>query len=697
MEEKIRCSCGCSHEEHKEHLHEHHDHDEICSCGCDHDHHHEHHKDECSCACGHEHHHGHHHHDHHEGGCSCGCGHDHEHGGTIEREEVVPLIAALILFFGGILLPVPDVLKLVLYVGAYVISGWKVLLQAAKNIAGGRIFDETFLMAVASLGACLIGEFSEGAAVMLFYNIGELLQSYAVGRSRKSITDLMDVRPDTANLQQDDQIVSVPAEQVQIGQIIVVRAGEKIPLDGIVLEGTSQLDTAALTGESLPREIKEGETALAGCINLTGMLSIRVTKTFENSTASVILEVTEHAARNKAKTEQFITRFARYYTPVVVITAAVTAILPPMLGFGTWENYLYRALTFLVLSCPCALVISVPMGFFAGIGRASRQGILVKGGNYLEALNDVEVIAFDKTGTLTCGELTVMEICPVAMEPEQLLEVAVLAEAHSNHPIALSLKKEYGKQPQLNRVESVTELAGSGVKAKVDQRQVLAGNERLMQAQGVCVPTVDTIGTLVYVAVDGVYQGYLVIGDHPKETAKTTLLRLKKQGVRSMVMLTGDRLNIAKTVADALGIDRVCAELLPADKMYRIEEIIKERKDKKGRVLFVGDGMNDAPVLARADVGIAMGAIGSDAAIEAADVVIMDDDIMQVSNAIAIAKITRKIVIQNIVFAIGVKVFILTLSFFGYSSMWAAVFADVGVCILTILNSMRIMFQKLHI
>ena len=653
-------------------------------------------KKTCACGCHHDHEHDHYHHDHDDGcGCSCGCGHDHEHGGEVEREEVAALGAALILFFCGLLLPVPEVLRIPLFLGAYLIPGWKVLLQAGKNILRGRVFDEMFLMAVASLGAGLIGELSEGAAVMIFYSLGEVLQSYAVGRSRKSITALMDIRPDTATLQTEEGVVLVPAERVQVGQTILVRPGERVPLDGVIAEGISQLDTAALTGESLPREVRQGENVLAGCINLSGIIYIRVTKTFANSTASKILELSEHASQNKAQTERFISRFARYYTPLVVVAAAATAVIPPVLGMGTFQEYLYRGLTFLVVSCPCALVISVPMSFFAGIGRCSKEGILVKGGNYLEALADVETVAFDKTGTLTKGELKVLEICPVEEITEAaLLEIAVLAEAHSTHPIAVSLRKEYGKGVESHRVEAVTELAGSGVRAMVDGREVLIGNRRLVEGEGISVPEDTGIGTVVYVAENGEYLGYLVVGDHLKDTVYDALDQLKKLGVKKTVMLTGDRRAIGEAFGVELGMDQICTELLPTDKMRELEKLLKEKAGQKGKVLFVGDGMNDAPVLARADIGIAMGGIGSDAAIEAADVVIMDDDMLQLPKAMSIAKYTQKIVAQNIIFAISVKLIILLLGSMGRATMWAAVFADVGVCFLAVLNSMQALKLK---
>lgn len=665
IKEETVCACGGQEHSHHEHEHGHHHHDH------GHDH-------------GHEHHH---HHDHDD--CGCGCGHDHTHGGEIERGEVVPLIVALALFFAGLLLPVPAMAQLVLYVAAYLIAGWKVLLEAGENILHGEIFDEAFLMSVASLGACLIGEVGEGAAVMIFYNIGELFQSYAVGRSRGSITALMDIRPDTANLVREGETATVPAQSVEVGQIILVRAGERIPLDGTVLEGSSQLDTAALTGESLPREIGPGQAALAGCVNLNGVLRIQVTKPFGESTASKILELTEHAGANKAKTEQFITRFARVYTPAVVLAAVVIAVVPPLLGLGTWGEFIHRALTFLVISCPCALVLSVPMGFFAGIGCASKNGILVKGGNYLEAMCAAEIVAFDKTGTLTRGRFEVQETRPApGVKPETLLELAALAETYSTHPIANSLRAAYGQPVDKSRIADAAEQAGNGVKATVDGREVLAGNARLMAAHGISVPDQPIQGTAVYVAADGAYQGLVLVGDAPKSEAKEALKALKALGVAKTVMLTGDHTTAAQAVGEAVGVDQVRAELLPGDKVQAVEDLLKE-KSSKGKLLYIGDGMNDAPVLARADVGIAMGGMGTDAAIEAADVVIMDDDLNRLPTAIRIARHTRRIVVENVVFAIGVKLIVLTLGARGDATMWAAVFADVGVCVLAILNSMR--------
>ncbi len=528
---------------------------------------------------------------------------------------------------------------------------------------------------------------------MLFYNIGELFQAYAVGRSRGSITTLMDIRPDTANLLQDGKTTQVPAKNIAVGDLILVKAGERIPLDGVVMDGTSQLDTAALTGEAIPREINAGDQALAGCVNLTGVLQIKVSKPFGESTASKILELTENAGANKAKTEKFITKFARYYTPAVVLVAAAIAVFPPLFGLGAWADYIHRALTFLVISCPCALVISVPMGFFAGIGCASRNGILVKGGNYLEALCNAETIAFDKTGTLTQGTFQVIERRPNSCEADQLLEWAALAEAYSHHPIAQSLRAAYGREIDQARVREVSEVAGNGVKAVVDGREVLVGNARLMRSEEIEVPDDSFSGTAVYVAVEGSYMGLLVIGDTAKPEAMAALKELKRLGVQKTVMLTGDHTSAAQDIGREVGVDLVQAELLPGDKVSALEDLLRN-KSQKGSLLFIGDGMNDAPVLARADVGIAMGGMGTDAAIEAADVVIMDDDLNRLPTAIRIARKTRRIVVQNVVFALCVKGIFLTLGSVGYASMWAAVFADVGVSLLAVLNSMRALHLK---
>lgn len=657
-----------------------------CSCGCGHGHseYHEHH---------HEHHHEHTEHEDHanahgEHGCGCGCGHDHDHGETAERGEVVRLGIALVLFFAGLLLPVRESIQLLLYAAAYLISGWEVLLQAGKNIVRGHVFDEAFLMSVASIGACLIGDVGEGAAVMLFYNIGELFQSYAVGRSRGSITALMDIRPDTANLLKDGQSQEVPAADVSVGDLILVRPGERIPLDGIVVEGTSELDTAALTGESLPRAAGVGQEVLAGCVNLSGILQVRVTKPFGESTASKILELTEHAGANKAKAEQFITKFARYYTPAVVVSAAVIAVFPPLLGLGAWSDFIHRALTFLVISCPCALVISVPMGFFAGIGCASRNGILVKGGNYLEALCDVRTAVFDKTGTLTRGKFEVLEVHPSGVTEEELLELAALAESYSTHPIARSLREACTTELDRSRVGDVIEVAGNGVQAIIDGLPVLAGNARLLENHNIAVPERQVSGTCIYLARETTCVGYILIGDAPKPEAKGALQTMKNLGVTDIVMLTGDHRAAAEKVGRELGVDEVRAELLPADKVSEVEKRLNINSGK-GKLLFVGDGMNDAPVLARADIGVAMGGMGTDAAIEAADVVIMDDDLNRLPTAIRIARHTRSIVIQNVTFALSVKVIVMLLGAFGRASMWAAVFADVGVSFLAVLNSLR--------
>lgn len=643
-----------------------------CSCG--------------GCSQGHEHKEHAHNHSHDE--ASCSCGNDHAHGGGLEKSVLYSLAGALLLLFAGLLLPVGEGIRLALLLGAYAVSGWKVLRQAGGNILKGRVFDEAFLMSVASLGACLIGDVAEGAAVMLFYNIGELFQSYAVGRSRGSITALMDIRPDVATVRKNDGWEAVAAETVAVGDLILVKAGERIPLDGTVVEGTSQLDTAALTGESVPRSIYPGDGAMAGCVNLSGLLQIRVEKPFGESTASKILELTEHAGANKARAEQFITKFARIYTPAVVIAALVIAVVPPLFGWGTWSSFLHRALTFLVISCPCALVISVPMGFFAGIGCASKNGILVKGGNFLEALCQGETVAFDKTGTLTQGVFQVTESHPAQGFEDTLLEWAALAEAHSTHPIAQSLRKAYGKPVDDTRLTHVTEVAGGGVKTLVDGVPVLVGNERLLAGEGIAVPNHALQGTAVYLAVGGSYAGLLVVGDRIKPEAKAALANLKALGVRKTVMLTGDHSATALAVGREVGVDEVKAQLLPGDKVEAVE-VLLQQNSRQGKLLYIGDGMNDAPVLARADVGIAMGGMGTDAAMEAADVVIMDDNLDRLPTAIRIGRRTRSIVIQNIVFALGVKAIVLTLGAMGMTTMWAAVFADVGVSFLAVLNSMR--------
>jgi len=656
QEKSCTCVCGCHEEkhEHKEsHLHEH---------GHDHEH------DHC--------------------GCGCGCGHDHGGNGTVEKQTIFRLSGALVLFFVGSLLPDISVLKNVLLIAAYLISGWDVFRQAVENIRKLRGMDETFLMTVASLGACLIGEIGEGAAVMLFYNIGEQFQSYAVYRSRTSIRALMDIRPDTAFVLEHGQPVERPAESVNVGEVILVRAGERIPLDGRIVNGASQVDTSALTGEALPRDVVNGDVVLAGCINLSGVLQIQVNKPFQESTASKMLVLAERAGANKAKTEKFITKFARYYTPAVVWSAVAIAIFPPLLGVGTWEEYIYRALTFLVISCPCALVISVPMGFFAGIGCASSNGVLIKGGNYLDALRDVKAAVFDKTGTLTYGTLEVMEVRAVSGNRDELLELAALSEVYSKHPIASSLLRAYGKEPDRRRVTDVKEIAGKGVEACIDGEIILAGNKGLMELHGVFVPERQETGTCIYIGKKGMYLGEIIVGDRIKPEAKQTLTDLKKLGIETTVMLTGDHIFAAEQIGREVGIDIVRAGLLPEDKVTEIEKLT-DGKYCKGKVLFVGDGINDAPVLARADVGIAMGGMGTDAAMEAADVVIMDDRIDRLITAIRIARGTHRIVVQNIVFSLCVKLIVLTIGAMGYASVWAAVFADVGVSFLAVLNSLR--------
>lgn len=611
------------------------------------------------------------------------------------KRVLVRIIIAAIGLAGTMLSPLEGYWRLIPLLPVYLLAGGDVLLGALGNIRRGQVFDENFLMSIATIGAFCVGEYPEGVMVMLFYQVGELFQSYAVVRSRRSIAALMDIRPDYANVERDGELFRVDPEEVAVGDTIVVKAGERIPLDGVVTEGRAMADTSALTGESVPRGLAPGGEALSGCINLDGVLSIRVTKPFAESTVSRILDLVENAGSKKARTENFITRFARYYTPCVVIAAVLLAFLPPMLLEGAlFSEWVRRALTFLVISCPCALVISVPLGFFGGIGSASRHGILVKGSNYLEALARAEIVVFDKTGTLTKGTFRVTEVCPAAgMDRAQLLEMAALAESYSGHPISLSLKREYGREPDRGRVENAREIAGNGVQALVDGREVLAGNTRLMAGRGVPV-TADPPGTVVHVAVEGEYAGYIVIADEVKEEAAAAVADLKRRnGVRRTVMLTGDGVETAHSVGERLGIDHVFARLLPADKVDRVEDLLVE-KNPGNYLAFVGDGINDAPVLARADIGVAMGGLGSDAAIEAADVVLMDDRLTGLNTAIGIARKTTRIVRQNIVFALGVKGFFLLLGALGYATMWEAVFADVGVSVLAILNAMRALRYK---
>lgn len=585
-------------------------------------------------------------------------------------------------------------LKLVLFVLSYVIVGWDIVRNALVNIVRGKVFDENFLMTVATIGAFLIGAYPEAVIVMLFYQIGELFQSYAADKSRKSIASLMNIRPDYANLKKGDDLVKVDPDEVQVGDIIVIKAGEKIPLDGVVISGSSMVDTSALTGESLPREVSAGDEILSGCININGVITAKVTKEYEESTVSKILDLVENASSKKSQSERFITRFARYYTPIVVIIAAFLAIVPPLLiRDASFNDWIYRALSFLVVSCPCALVLSIPLSFFGGIGGASRKGILVKGSNYLEALAQTEIMVFDKTGTLTKGVFKVQEIQPEGISKEELLELAAHAESYSNHPISTSLKQAYGKEIDNSRISDVEEIPGHGVKATVDGKIVLAGNEKLMKKMDIAYYTGEMDGTVVHVAVDNEYAGYITIADEIKEDSPKAIKDLRSANIKQMVMLTGDSASAASKVAQELGLDRVYAELLPEGKVEKLEELFSY-KSPKGKLAFVGDGINDAPVLARADIGIAMGGLGSDAAIEAADIVIMTDEPSKIATAMRISKKTLKIAYQNIIFAIGVKVAVLILSALGITSMWAAIFADVGVTIIAILNSFRALNVK---
>ena len=604
----------------------------------------------------------------------------------------VPFLSSSRVTEGGeaaFFLSVSPPVYLVLYLIPYLIIGWDVLWRAVRNIAHGQVFDENFLMALATVGALAIGEYPEAVFVMLFYQVGELFQSYAVDQSRKSITALMDIRPDYANMEgPDGQLEQVDPEDVAVGDTIVIKAGERIPLDGVVLEGSSTVDTAALTGESLPRQVESGDDVISGCVNLSGLLKVRVTKAFEESTVAKILDLVENSASKKAKAENFITKFARYYTPIVVLAAVALALLPPLLTSIQWVDSIQRALNFLVVSCPCALVISVPLSFFGGIGGASKDGILVKGGNYLEVLARTEIVVFDKTGTLTRGVFNVTAIHPDHCDQGQLLELAALAECWSDHPISRSLKEAYGREMDSSRVSNVEEVAGRGVKAVVDGHTICAGNDKLMDDIGVSWHPCHRVGTTVHVASDGVYLGHIVISDEVKPDAKEAVAALKAAGVRKTVMLTGDAQAVGEDVANRLGLDEVHTQLLPAGKVERVEELLKE-VSPKGALAFVGDGINDAPVLSRADIGIAMGGLGSDAAIEAADIVLMDDKPSKIAHAIRIARRTLAIVKQNIVFALAVKLLVLVLSAVGLVSMWAAVFADVGVSVIAILNAMR--------
>lgn len=605
-----------------------------------------------------------------------------------QKKMLIRIIISGVLLVTVSLLPLKGVLRLAAFIVPYAVIGWDVLWKAVRNIAHGQVFDENFLMAIATVGAFGTADYAEASAVMLFYQVGELFQSCAVGKSRKSIASLMDIRPDYANIERDGGLVQVDPEEVSVGDIIVVKAGEKIPLDGVVVEGSSTLDTAALTGESLPRSVSVGADVISGCINQSGLLKVRVSKEFGQSTVAKILDLVENSASKKAKAENFITRFAKYYTPVVVIAAVLLAVIPPLVLGGGWAGWIHRALIFLVISCPCALVISVPLSFFGGIGGASKSGILVKGGNYLEALAKSEIVVFDKTGTLTKGVFRVTSVHGEDFPEDRLVELAAHAESYSTHPIARSVAEAYKGEVDSARISESNEIPGHGVRAVIDGIEVCAGNDKLMEQIGVKWHKCHNTGTTVHVAVDGKYAGHLVISDEIKETSAAAIKSLKEKGVKKTVMLTGDAKEVGEDVAEKLGLDLVYTELLPADKVDRVEELLAQ-KSEKGKLAFVGDGINDAPVLSRADIGIAMGAMGSDAAIEAADIVLMDDNPEKIATAIDIARKTVRIVYQNIVFALTVKLAILILGALGLAGMWAAVFADVGVSVLAILNAMR--------
>lgn len=615
-----------------------------------------------------------------------------------QKKMLIRIIIAAVLIVVFSLLPAEGYLRFVLFMIPYLVIGYDILKKAFKGILNKQVFDENFLMAVATVGAILLGDYSEGVAVMLFYQIGELFQSYAVGKSRRNISELMDIRPDYANIEKDGTLEQVDPDEVEIGTIIVVQPGEKVPIDGVITEGTSTLNTSALTGESLPRDAKAGDEVISGCINMTGLLKIRTTKEFGESTVSKILELVENSSSRKSKSENFISKFAKYYTPAVCYGALALAFIPPIVLLimgkpAMWGDWIYRALTFLVISCPCALVISIPLSFFAGIGGASNQGILVKGSNYLETLAQTKYVVFDKTGTMTQGVFEVSGIHHNEMPDEKLLEYAALAECSSSHPISKSLQKAYGKPIDRNRVTDIEEISGNGVIAKVDGISVAAGNTKLMNRLGIAYQDCHHVGTVVHMAIDGKYAGHILISDIIKPHAKEAIAELKKAGISKTVMLTGDSKRVADQVAGELGIQEVYSEFLPADKVSRVEELLNQ-KSEKDKLAFVGDGINDAPVLSRADIGIAMGALGSDAAIEAADIVLMDDDPLKISKAIKIARKCIRIVYENIYFAIGIKILCLILGALGIANMWVAIFADVGVMILAVLNAIRTLFVK---
>ena len=616
------------------------------------------------------------------------------------KKDLIKIIISFIIFLVAIILPFENnLINKVLYIIAYLIVGLEILIKAIKNIFKGKVFDEHFLMAIATIGAFVIGEYPEAVAVMLFYQVGELFQDYAVDKSKRSITSLMNIRPDVAYVKRNGMIEKLSPEEVKIGETIVVKPGEKVPLDGKIIDGKSMIDTSALTGESVPVEVGVGDSILSGTINKNGLLTIKVEKEFGESTVSKILDLVENASNKKSKSENFITKFAKYYTPIVVIIAIILAIIPPFaLNLGEFKEWLYRALTFLVVSCPCALVISIPLGFFGGIGGASKKGILVKGSNYLEALSNTEIVVFDKTGTLTKGVFEVQKIEPINIPKEELLKYTTYAEYNSNHPISVSLKnaykkmlderKEEEKEIDTSKITSVEELAGMGILANIDGKEVLVGNEKLMKEKNIKYTHCDDIGTIIYVAIDNNYSGYILISDEIKEDSKYAIESLKKNNIGKIVMLTGDKEKVGKFVSEKLGLDEVYTELLPDEKVKKVEDLMKE-KSEKGKLVFVGDGINDAPVLALSDIGVAMGGLGSDSSIEASDIVIMTDEPSKIVTAIKTSKKTMKIVKQNIVFAITVKILVLILTAFGVGNMWEAVFADVGVSVLAVINSLR--------
>ena len=616
-----------------------------------------------------------------------------------QKKVLIRIIIAAVLVIALQFIPVKGYVRFGLYMIPYFVIGYDILKKAGKGILNRQIFDENFLMAVATIGAIALGDYKEGTAVMLFYQIGELFQSYAVGKSRRNISDLMDIRPDYANVEKDGELEQVDPDEIEIGTVIVVQPGEKVPIDGVVVEGTSSLNTSALTGESVPREVSVDDEIISGCINMTGLLKIRTTKEFGESTVSKILELVENASSRKSRSENFISKFAKIYTPAVCYGALALAILPPIVRMAfmglapEWGDWVYRALTFLVISCPCALVISIPLSFFAGIGGASREGVLVKGSSFLETLSQTKIVVFDKTGTMTKGVFEVNGIHHSPYKDEELLEYAALAESYSTHPISKSLQRAYGKPIDKNRVSDVEEIGGHGLTAKVDGKVVAAGNAKLMKKLGIEYHDCSHVGTIVHVAIDGKYAGHILISDVIKEHAAEAIAALKKSGIEKTVMLTGDAKNVADHVAAQLGIDEVCSEMLPGDKVEKVEELLT-KKSEKDKLAFVGDGINDAPVLSRADIGIAMGALGSDAAIEAADIVLMDDDPLKISKAIRISRKCIRIVYENIYFAIGIKVICLVLGALGIANMWFAIFADVGVMILAVLNAIRTLFVK---